>query len=46
MPIFLKLLFIYSRETQREAETQAEGEIGSLQEARCRTRSQDPVITT
>ena len=29
-------------ETHREAETQAEGEAGSLQEARCGTRSQDP----
>ena len=28
------------RDTQREAETQAEGEAGSLQGARCRTRSQ------
>ena len=28
------------RETDREAETQAEGEVGSMQGARCRTRSQ------
>ena len=30
--MFLKILFIYSRETQREAETQVEGEAGSMQE--------------
>ena len=30
----------------REAETGAEGEAGSPREARCRTRSQDPGITT
>ena len=34
------------RGTEREAETQAEGEAGSLQEARRGTRSQDPGITT
>uniref|UniRef100_A0A8C0S8I8 Toll-like receptor 9 n=4 Tax=Canis lupus familiaris TaxID=9615 RepID=A0A8C0S8I8_CANLF len=33
------------RDTQREAGTQAEGEAGSLQGARCGTRSQDPGIT-
>ena len=33
------------RDTEREAETQAEGEAGSLQGARCRTQSQDPRIT-
>ena len=41
---FLKILFIYSREThtQKEAETQAEGgEAGSLQGAQCGTQSQD-----
>ena len=38
MPIFFKILFIYSRE--REAETQAEGEAGSTQGAQCGTRSQ------
>ena len=32
-------------EKQREAETQAEGEAGSVQEARCGTRSQVPRIT-
>ena len=30
------------RDTEREAETQAEGEAGSLWGARCGTRSQDP----
>ena len=33
------------RDTQREAETQAEGEAGSLQGAQCRTWSQDSRIT-
>ena len=33
------------RDIQREAETQAEGEAGSLQGARCGTRSQDSKIT-
>ena len=30
------------RDTEREAETQAEGEAGSMQGAPCGTRSQDP----
>ena len=34
------------RDTEREAETQAEGEAGCLQGSRCGTRSQDPRITT
>ena len=39
------ILFIYSwRHT--EAETQAEGEAGSMQGAQCGTRSQDPRITS
>ena len=33
------------RDTQREPETQAEGEAGSLQGAQCGTRSQDPRMT-
>ena len=33
------------RDTEREAETQAEGEAGSMQGARCGTRSQDHRIT-
>ena len=36
---------MYSWETQREAETQAEGEAGSMQEARSGTPSQDSGIT-
>ena len=45
---FLLLLFfkdfihLFMKATQREAETQVEGEAGSLLGARCRTRSQDP----
>ena len=34
------------RDTQREAETQAEGEAGSLWGAGCGTRSQAPRVTT
>ena len=30
------------KDTEREAETQAEGEVGFLRGARCGTRSQDP----
>ena len=43
--IFFKILFIYLLETQEEAETQAEGEAGSMRGARCGTRSGDPRIT-
>ena len=32
--------------TEREAETQAEGEAGSPAGAQCRTQSQDPRIMT
>ena len=39
---FFKILFIYSWDTEREAETQAEGEAGFLGGARCRTRSRTP----
>ena len=42
---FFKILFIYSWETQREAETQAEGEAGSMQGPRCGTRSRVSRIT-
>ena len=44
--LFFKILYIYSWETQREAETYAEGEAGSMQGARCETQSQDPKIMT
>ena len=40
---FFKILFINERHTKREAETQAEGEAGSMQGARCGTRSRIPV---
>ena len=39
------ILFIHERHTEREAETLAEGEAGSMQGARCRTRSWDSGIT-
>ena len=43
---FLQILFIYSWETHKErVETQAEREAGSMQEARCGTRSRDSRIT-
>ena len=45
MLFFFKILFIYSWETQREAETQAEEEAGSMQGAWCGTWSQDPGVT-
>ena len=39
---FFKILFIFfMRDTEKEAETKAEGEAGSLQGARRGTRSQD-----
>ena len=44
--LFFKILFIYSWETQREEETQAEGEAGSMQGARCETWSWDSRITS
>ena len=39
-------LFIHERHREGETETQAEGEAGSLQGARCGTRSQDPGVMT
>ena len=42
---FLKILFMYSWVTQREAGTLAEREAGSMQRAWCRTESQDSRIT-
>ena len=41
---FFKIVFIYSRETQKEVETQAEGEASSLWRAQSRTGSQDPGV--
>ena len=48
MLLFLKKIFkiyLLMRDIEREAETQAEGEAGSMQGTRCETRSQDPRIT-
>ena len=42
--IFKKYLFIH-RHREKEAQTQAEGEAGSMQGARCGTRSRVPRIT-
>ena len=41
-------IYLFMKDTHREieAETQAEGEAGSMHGASCRTRSQDPGITT
>ena len=38
---FFLRFYLFMRDTEREAETYAEGEAGSLQGARCGTRSQD-----
>ena len=45
--IFFKdFIYLFVRDTQKGAETQAEGgEAGSIQGARCGTGSQDPGIT-
>ena len=44
---FLKdFIYLFMRDTQKEAETYAEGEAGSLWGAQCRTQSQDSRITT
>ena len=42
---FKDFIHLFMRDTQREAETQAEGEAGSLWVARRGTRSQDPGVT-
>ena len=42
---FFVRFYLLIHERRREAETQAEGEAGSLREARCGTRSQDPGST-
>ena len=39
---FFFKIYLFMRGTQREAETQAEGEAGSLQGASCRTLSPKP----
>ena len=46
LTFLIDFIYLFMRDTQREAETRAEGEAGSLQGARCRTRSQDLGITT
>ena len=44
--IFFKdFIYLFMRDTEREAETQAEGEAGSMQGAQYGTRSQDPGVT-
>ena len=40
-----RILFIHERHTEREAETQAEGEAGSLQGAHCGGLDPDTGIT-
>ena len=38
--LFLRFfIYLFMRDTERETETQAKGESGSMQEARCGTRS-------
>ena len=45
--LFLKdFIYLFMKDTQKEAETQAEGEAGSLWGPWCRTWSQDSGITT
>ena len=44
--IFLKdFIYLFIRDTQGEAETQAEGEAGPMQGARCGTRPRDSGVT-
>ena len=44
--IFFKdFIYLFMGDTHTEAETQAEGEAGSMQGAQCGTRSQDPEVT-
>ena len=45
-PFLKRFHFLFMKDTQREAKTQVEGEAGSVWGAQCRTRSQDPGITT
>ena len=44
--IFFFRFYLFIHKRHKEAETRAEGEAGSLQGARCGTRSQGPGITT
>ena len=44
MELYLLFYYLFMRHTQKETETQAEGEAGSMQGAQCGTRSQDPGI--
>ena len=39
-------IYLFMRDTERGAETQAEGEAGSMRGALCGTRFLDPGITT
>ena len=41
---FKDFIYLFMRDTEREAETQAEGEAGSLRGARHGTQSRDPGI--
>ena len=43
--LFFSKFYLFVRETERKAETQAEGEAVSMQGAGCGTRSLDPRIT-
>ena len=42
---FKDFIYLFMRNTHREAETQAEGQAGSLQGTPCGTQSQGPGIT-
>ena len=44
--LFEDFIYLFMRDTEREAETQTEGEAGSPREDGCKTRSQNPGITT
>ena len=44
--VFKDVIYLSMRDKGKEAETQTEGEAGSLRRAWCRTQSQDPGITT
>ena len=42
---FFRFIYLFMRDTERDAETKAEGEAGFPQGTQCRTASQDPGIT-